>query len=141
MRGRVAFALGFAVLCASSGPAASASREANWRRCADGNLGACAAIIRSRGETDAGRAAAHYNRGNAYLRQRRYDRAIADYDAAIRLQPGLAEAFNNRCLAYLKLNRFDLATRDFDQTIRLNQNYGNAMIPRALASIAAGPLR
>ncbi len=42
---------------------------------------------------------AAYNRGNALARQGRYDEAIAEYDRALRLQPGMADAAQNRRVA------------------------------------------
>lgn len=39
-----------------------------------------------------------YNRGYARFAQRAYDKAIADYDDAILLDPSLGPAYNNRCL-------------------------------------------
>jgi Ca-activated chloride channel family protein len=39
---------------------------------------------------------AAYNRGNALARQGEYDAAIAAYDEALRLQPGMADAIANR---------------------------------------------
>ena len=41
-------------------------------------------------------AEAAYNRGNALARQGRYDEAIAEYDRALRLQPGMTDAADNR---------------------------------------------
>lgn len=41
-------------------------------------------------------AEAAYNRGNAFARQQRYDEAIAEYDRALRQQPGMADAIENR---------------------------------------------
>ena len=37
-----------------------------------------------------------YNRGNALAKQGRYDEAIAAYDEALKLQPGMADAIANR---------------------------------------------
>ncbi|MBL8262609.1 MAG: tetratricopeptide repeat protein [Xanthomonadaceae bacterium] len=42
---------------------------------------------------------AAYNRGNAFARQGRYDEAIAEYDRALRQQPGMRDAIENRRLA------------------------------------------
>ena len=39
---------------------------------------------------------AHYNRGNALAKQGRYEDAIAAYDRALRLQPGMADALANK---------------------------------------------
>ena len=41
---------------------------------------------------------AHYNRGNALARQGQFDAAIAAYDRALELQPGMADAEYNRAL-------------------------------------------
>ena len=40
-------------------------------------------------------AATHNNRGNAYIRNGDIDRAIADYDEALRLNPKYIDAFMN----------------------------------------------
>ncbi len=42
-----------------------------------------------------------------------YDRAIADFTEAIRLDPKLGSAFSNRGLAYEKKGGFDRAIADF----------------------------
>lgn len=39
---------------------------------------------------------AAYNRGNALARQAQYDAAIAQYDQALRMQPGMADAIANK---------------------------------------------
>ncbi len=82
MRRAAALAIGLAAIVPSDRPAAAAG----WERCAGGKVDACTAIIRSRKMSDEDRAAAHYNRGNAYLAQSQHDLAIGDYDAAIRLK-------------------------------------------------------
>ena len=44
--------------------------------------------------------AAYINRGHAYINKGDYDRAIADYTEAIRLDPKYAIAYGNRGKAY-----------------------------------------
>jgi tetratricopeptide (TPR) repeat protein len=61
-----------------------------------------------------------YQRGNSYEKQGDLDRAIADYDEAIRLDPKHANAFYNRGNAYTRKGDFDRAIADFSEAIRLN---------------------
>ena len=56
----------------------------------------CSAIIRSGREAPDNLAWAFFNRGRALSDQARYDRAIRDFDEAIRLDPGYPDAFNSR---------------------------------------------
>jgi tetratricopeptide (TPR) repeat protein len=53
-----------------------------------------------------------------------YDRAIADYTEAIRLDPGLALAYNNRGFAYSHKGDNDRAIADYDQAINVSVSYG-----------------
>jgi len=48
------------------------------------------------------------------------DRAIADFDAALKLDPKDAVAFNNRGFAYRHKGDADRAIADFGEAIRLN---------------------
>src|SRR6516165_1397499 len=63
---------------------------------------------------------AYYNRGLAYQEKGDNDRAIADYDQAIRLDPKYAFAYNGRGNAYKAKGDNDRAIADYDQAIRLD---------------------
>jgi lipoprotein NlpI len=78
------------------------------------------------------------NRGMAYAIKGEYDRAIADFDEAIRLNPNIAQAFVNRGEAYRNKNEFDRAIADFDQAIRLNPNFAPAFNNRGFAYVNKG---
>ena len=53
---------------------------------------------------------AYYNRGNLWAKKNDHDKAIADYDEAIRLNPKDARAYNNR--AWLRATCPDQKYRD-----------------------------
>jgi tetratricopeptide (TPR) repeat protein len=74
----------------------------------------------------------YYNRGLAYYQKGDYNRAIADYDQAIRVDPNYALAYNDRGLAYYQKGDYDRAIADYDQAIRLNPNYAVAYNNRGL---------
>ena len=64
-----------------------------------------------------------YYRGNALARQGDYDRAIAEYDEAIKHRPDFVAAFLNRGNAYANKGQYDRALQDIDRAIALMPNY------------------
>jgi Tetratricopeptide repeat len=59
------------------------------------------------------------------------DRAIADYSAAIRIDPNYVAAFVDRRIAYRAKGDLDRAIADDNQAIRLNPNDAFAYAPAA----------
>jgi Flp pilus assembly protein TadD len=59
--------------------------------------------------------------GRAYAKKGQYDRAIADYDEAIKLDPKDAIAFFTRGITYYAIDQDDRAIADLDEAIRLDQ--------------------
>ena len=104
---------------------AQADFSQNIRRChSDGihpdiQIAACTRNIQSGRFTGRNLAAAFTNRGLAYKRKGQWDRAIADYSEALRLQPDDAQVFNNRGNAYYYKGQLDRAIKDYDDAIRL----------------------
>ena len=72
---------------------------------------------------------AYNNRGLAYQDLGDFERAIADYGEALRLDPGYALAYNNSGLSYANLGDFDSAIADYGEALRLDPGlafaYGN----------------
>jgi len=86
----------------------------------DQQISGCTAAIASGKWSGQGLAWAYNNRSFAnYLRGDR-DRAYADFDQAIQLDPKDAQAFNNRGLAYYASNDLDRAIAEFNEAIRLD---------------------
>jgi tetratricopeptide (TPR) repeat protein len=103
-------------------------------------LASCTLFIESGGQISQTRVAAFNSRGNVHLSQRNYDRAIDDYNEAIRLDPTYAIGFNNRGLAYQRKGQIDRAIEDYDEAIRLNPAYALAFANRATARQIKGRL-
>jgi tetratricopeptide (TPR) repeat protein len=86
----------------------------------------CTALIRSGKFSGQDLAVAFTNRGSAYDDERDEDRAIADHDQAIKIDPTLDLAFNNRANAYGRKGEIDRAIADYDEAIRLNPKFSAA---------------
>lgn len=116
--------------------------DQQWAWCRDDDserlIRACTAVIRSGRQTPENLARAFFNRGRAWADQGQYDRAIPDFDQAIRLDPEYPDAFNNRGVAYSGKGQYERAIVDFDQAIRLDPNYAIAIYNRGLASQSLG---
>jgi tetratricopeptide (TPR) repeat protein len=83
-------------------------------------------------------APAYVYRGWVYAGKRQYNRAIADFDQAIRLVPAAPVGYNARGLAYSEKGEYDRAIADFDQAIRLNPNDIASFNNRGFAYIDKG---
>ena len=63
---------------------------------------------------------AYLNRGNANFARRDYDRAIADFGQAIRLEPKNVRIVMSRATAYEAKGDFARAIADYDQALKLD---------------------
>ena len=70
-----------------------------------------------------------------------FDRAIADYNQALAINPNYALALYNRGIAYYDKRDFDRATRDMNQAIKLNPNFSTAFLDRGIAYLRQARLR
>ena len=69
----------------------------------------------------------------AYRSKGENDRAIADYNEALRLDPKNAIAYANRGLAYRDKGDTDRAIADYTEAIRLDPKNARAYVNRGLA--------
>jgi lipoprotein NlpI len=126
------------VLFAALPAVPAAGQSADWSLCApaaapdwDRAIAACSRLVATRSLGSAERAAAHLNRGTAYLRKGEADRAIADLDAALKINPGDVVALNRRGEAHAAKADFTRAFADFSEAVRLNPRYPLAFRSRA----------
>src|SRR5271154_627750 len=80
----------------------------------------------------------YYNHGLAYEAKGDHDRAIANYDHAIGLDPKYASAYGGRGKAYEAKGDHDRAIADYDHEIGLDPKYAIAYYNRGLAYEAKG---
>ena len=74
-----------------------------------------------------------YRRGNAYLDEGDYDRAISEFTKTVEIYPKFASAYINRGFAYNAKGQYDLAISDYSRAIEIDSgdaltyfNRGNA---------------
>ena len=116
-----------------AGPALAVS-ERDKTDCAGDNLdrqiAGCGRIIEDRSATARERFIAYYNRGNAHRDKFDYDRALADYNGAIKLDPKHAYPRNNRGIVHRMKGNFESAIADFSEAIKLDPRHAGALSNR-----------
>ena len=66
---------------------------------------------------------ARYNLGNLYSRQKQFEPAISNYQAALAAQPAYADAHNNLAGLYLDQKRYDEAIPHYREALRLKPQF------------------
>ena len=80
----------------------------------------------------------HYNQGNAWSTRKEYDKAIAEFTDAIRLEPNHNMAYIGRGNALLKKGDHDKALADCNAAIQINPRVGVAYSVRAIVWLGKG---
>jgi len=96
----------------------------------DPAIDACTRAIDSGQLTQSNLAIMYYNRGYEWNNKDEEDRAIADFDQAIRINPNYTSAYNNRGLAWRAKGDYDRSIADFNQALQLDPNHANAYFGR-----------
>lgn len=99
----------------------------------DEAIAACTRAINSGRYSGRQLAALFNNRCSEWNEKQESDKAFADCNEAIRLNPNYALAFFNRGIAYKAKGQYDRAIEDFNQAIRLNPNQPVAFYNRGVS--------
>jgi tetratricopeptide (TPR) repeat protein len=108
----------------------------------DERVVACTAVIEAGGDVTR-LSYAHCNRGNAFQARGHLDRAIADYDQSVKLNPNSIIGYNCRAKGNHLRNAFDAAIADFNEAIALDPNSPEAapaFVGRGNAYLAKGDI-
>ncbi|HXX57153.1 MAG TPA: tetratricopeptide repeat protein [Thermodesulfovibrionales bacterium] len=81
---------------------------------------------------------AYFNRANALVEAGQLDKAFADFDEAIALNPYYYDAYNNRGSTYDQIGRLDRALDDYNKASTLNQNDPQIFVNRGLVYLKLG---
>jgi len=118
------------------------SRHENWNQCESSDPGqsiaACSTIIQSGQETDADLSKAFDSRGLAYMHKRDFERAIQDYDQALRLNSRSATAAYNRALTYRLKGDYGRSISDYDEALQLTPSDADSFFGRGLSYFYQG---
>ena len=87
----------------------------------------CTAVLESGRYSSKRQAITFKTRGAAYFQKHDIDRALQDYDQAIRIYPRYGEAFEARCWARATANKLEDALKDCQESLRLRPNFAPTM--------------
>lgn len=129
----------FLVLLALGDPAsAEDSDDCGGASVGPRRIAACSRIIGERTASPERRASAYRNRAIAWSDSGHDERALADYDSAIALDPDNTDAINDRGLIWLNKGENERAISDFDRAIELDPAKAAAFYNRGLAKAHTG---
>jgi len=130
-----------AVLVLGSGDPGLCSHAAMNPGATAGGLHACDAALKDPDLSSHDRAATFVNRGVLRLRGAAYDRAVEDFNSALRINPQLGEALVNRGAARIGQHRYADALRDLERGADLGASEPEkAWFNRGLAHEGLGDL-
>jgi tetratricopeptide (TPR) repeat protein len=114
--------------------------DCNQQQDADKAIAACTVVLETMKMDDKNLGLIYAHRGTALFNKAEYDRAVQDFNEAIRLYPTYPALYNGRGNALTGKAEFDRAMKDFDEAIRQNPNYFNAYEGRAKVWFEKGDL-
>jgi tetratricopeptide (TPR) repeat protein len=121
---------------------AQAQQERRWCEGEDGasiaqRIDACSAALKAARDKGERLAELYTYRGLAYRLKGDLDRALQDYNQAIKLDGKLAPAYTNRGVAFDRKGEYDRALQDYEQAIKLKPS-PETYLDRGNAYLAKG---
>lgn len=91
-------------------------------------------------EADPKNSKLYFQRGQQYYQRKEYDKALSDYDNAIKIDPGYTDALYYRAIIYDMQNRGNEAIAEYTKIIQLNPKYEGAYNNRGIEYGKSGKL-
>ncbi|OCK62251.1 caspase family protein [Bradyrhizobium sp. LMTR 3] len=132
------------VLLVAAGPARAAGDVETCRNNAAepaARLAACESVIADEMITGTSRAAAFWYRGDALVKKRDYDGAIAAFTASHEIAPQNINVINARGIAYSHKGDDERALADYDLCLQLRPSFGSAYNNRGVIFMRRGELQ
>jgi len=127
-----------ALLACAMGARADDIADCTQTKLADLKISGCSKLISSKKLNKQSTAMAYNNRGIGYKNKGNYERALTDYNMAIKLAPKFAKAYVNRGNVYIKLGDVERAISDDTMAIKLDPNNAAFYNNRAVAYYKKG---
>jgi tetratricopeptide (TPR) repeat protein len=80
----------------------------------------------------------HHYRADAFAMNGEFEKAVVDYDTAVRLNPSYPDTYLDRGNSHYQLNHYESALKDFSEAIRLKPDWGEAHANRAVIHTELG---
>jgi tetratricopeptide (TPR) repeat protein len=93
----------------------------------------CSRILARGKVRDRDLARTYNNRGLAYITDKELDKAMADFDAAVRIDPTYPFAYDNRGVVWRMRSQFDRAIVEHNEAIRREPTFISAYVNRGMA--------
>ena len=128
------------VLSAASAHAASDKDRADCEQMTNPGLkvGACTRILAAANLPNDVKVFGHHHLGVGLLLQQNFDRAIVEFNEALRVDPTYVRSFNSRGNAWRGKGELDNAIADYNAAIRLDPNFSFPYNGRASAFLNKG---
>ena len=122
---------------------AGGTPDPDWEACAGDDddkaiVGCTKVLARGDKETSGTRASAYYNRGVSYRNKSDDDKALADYEMSVQLNPQYANPYNGRANIKADRNDIESALADYSEALRLEPKNAQFLRNRGLTYFKKG---